>query len=197
MSTTRITTDRPDLSPVLGPLDEQQSEAVLAALAAADAQLMALLELLAEAELEFHSDGVVLEQSDSGQASIDGVVRESAGQLTFSAQLRPRNYFPTEHGVWQPGRAPLRMATDAWDVDGGVAVRFKTRVAGRPARIQQQVVELEERRFESAVAAAEAFAARCRELVEAASSRAPTVEAWRPPDEAASGPGQVTPAPSI
>ena len=86
------------------------------------------------------------------------------------------------------------MATDGWDVDGAVAVRFKTRVQGRPYTIQEQVEELEEQRYEGAVEAAEAFATRAGELAELALSREPTVEAWRPPDPAegrATAPGST------
>ena len=100
----------------------------------------------------------MLETSDLGAGLDRRVVEEPAGKITFSAQLRPRNYFPTEEGMWQPGRRPLVMATDAWDVEGGVDVRFKTRVTGRPYTIQEQVVELAETRYEGPVEAVEAFA---------------------------------------
>jgi hypothetical protein len=82
--------------------------------------------------------------------------------------------------MWTPGRPPMTMATDGWDVEGGVSVRFRTRVANRPYTIQEQVVELEERRYESALEATEAFAALCGRLAELAHSREATVEAWKP-----------------
>jgi hypothetical protein len=126
------------------------------------------------------TEGVVLTTELSGQASIDILVEEAGGKITFEAQLRPRNYFPTEEGMWTPGRPPLQMATDGWDVDGGVSVRFKTRVANRPYTIQEQVAELEEKRYGTAVEATEAFAALCAELAKLAHSREATVEAWKP-----------------
>ena len=60
------------------------------------------------------------------------------------------------------------------------------------------LLRLDTRGFERFVQA-EAFAARCGELVVAAGSRAATVEAWRPPEEAANSgaAGQITPSPSI
>jgi hypothetical protein len=198
MATTRISTDHPDLAPVLGPLGEQQRAEILALLEAADARLASVHTSLAEAdEREWRSDGIVLETAPSGQTSIDVVIEESTGKITFAAQLRPRNFFPTEAGMWQPGRPPLAMATDAWDVDGGVSIRFKTRVAGRPYTIQQQVAEIQERRYEDPLAAVEGFVAACTELAELAGSREATVDAWKPEEPAAEGPGGVAPAASI
>lgn len=181
MATNRISTDHPDLTPVLGPLDDDQRTRIVELLEGADARLSALHEtLLEQTGLTWNTDGVILETSLSGQASIDAMIEESTGKVTFSLQLRPRNYFPTEEGMWQPGRPPLVMATDAWDVDGSVEVRFKTRVAGRPYTIQEQVAEIEERRYEGAVEAVEGFAAVAEELVELALSREATVDAWKP-----------------
>ncbi len=201
MAITPIASEQLDLGVVLGVLDEDQRATIIAALAAADARLAAVHEALAaHDEREWRTDGVVLETSISGQTSLDVVVEESTGKLTFSAQLRPRNFFPTETGMWQPGRPPLRMLTDAWDVDGGVAVRFRTRVSGRPYTIQQQVEEIAEQRYDDPVAAVEAFAAVCEKLAGLALSREPTVEAWKPAEPAEQqngGPGQIEPAASI
>jgi len=201
VATTRITSEQPDLSPVLGALDEEQRVAILAALGAADARLSAVRETLAaQGERDWRTEGVVLETSISGQTSIDVVVEESTGKLSFSAQLRPRNFFPAETGMWQPGRPPLQMMTDAWDVDGGVAIRFRTRVSGRPYTIQQQVEEIAEQRYDDPRAAVEAFAAVCERLAELALSREATVEAWKPeePDEQQrGGSGEIEPAASI
>ncbi len=181
MGTTRISTEHPDLTPVFGSLDDEQRTRIVELIEAADTRLSAVRETLAERSgAQWNSDGVVLETSISGQASIDVLVEEASGKLTFSLQLRPRNYFPTEEGMWQPGRPPLVMATDAWDLEGSVDVRFKTRVAGRPYTIQEQVTELEERRYEGPVEAVEAFAALAEELSELALSREPSVEAWKP-----------------
>ena len=74
----------------------------------------------------------------------------------------------------------MRMATDAWDVEGAVNVRFKTRVATRPYTIQEQVFAIDEARYETAESAVEAFVAACEKLVELALSRDPTVAAWKP-----------------
>jgi hypothetical protein len=72
------------------------------------------------------------------------------------------------------------MATDGWDVDGGVSVRFRTRVANRPYTIQEQVVALEEQRHESPLEAVAAFVSLCERLAELVRSREATVEAWKP-----------------
>jgi hypothetical protein len=190
MATTRISTDHPDLAPVFGRLDDEQRARISEVLAEADSRLSAVVEkLAAQVETTWKAPGVVLETSPSGQASIDAIIEEAAGKLTFSLQLRPRNYFPTEMAMWQPGRPPLVMTTDAWDLEGGIDVRFKTRVQGRPYTIQERVIELEERRHETAVAAAEAFAALAEELAGLALSREPTVAAWRPEEPEQSGTG--------
>ncbi len=190
MTTWRITSfEEPNVSPVFGPLTGEQRGRILSELAQADARLASVAETLAgQGELEWRYEGVLLTIADSGQTSIDVAVEEVAGKLSFSSQLRPRNFFPTEIGMWQPGRPPLRMATDAWDVDGTVSIRFRTRVSGRPYTIQQHVVELAERRFDDPVAAAEAFGGLCSELAELALSREATVAAWRPEEPEADGP---------
>jgi hypothetical protein len=190
MATIRISTDHPDLAPVLGTLDEDRLARIAELLEAADSRLSAVHQALSEQTgSTWKTDGVVLETSISGQASIDVIVEEPAGKVTFSAQLRPRNFFPTEDTMWQPGRPPLVMATDAWDVEGGVDVRFRTRVAGRPYTIQERIVDREEQRYDDPVSAVEAFAALADELAELALSREPTVEAWRPEEPAESTPG--------
>ena len=189
MATNRISTDHPDLTPVFGTLDDDRAARVNELLEQADARLSDLLEKLAATTgTVWKSDGVVLETAVSGQASIDVLVEEAGGKVSFALQLRPRNFFPTEEEMWYPGRKPLVMATDAWDIDGSVAVRFKTRVQGRPYTIQEPVAEIEEKRYEEAVAAAEAFAARADELIELALSRDPTVEAWHPEEARVDGP---------
>ena len=142
MPTVRIT-ERPDLSPVLGELDEEQAGALTAKLATADEQLAALADTLNErGGLGFSTEGVVLEREWSGQALIKVLVENEKRNLGFGAELRPQNFFGDEDKPWQPGHPPMRMSTDAWDVAGEVSVRFKTRVGGRPYTIQEQVVEL-------------------------------------------------------
>ena len=181
MSTQRISTDNPDVSPVFGVLDDAQRARVVEQLTAADKRLAGVHDALnQQTGGGWETEGVVLETEVSGQAAIKVSIEDAKGTITFSAELRPRNFFGDEDNPWQPGRPPLVMATDAWDVEGSVDVRFKTRVSGRPYTIQEQVVELEERRHETPEAAAEAFAALCAELAELALSREPTVAAWKP-----------------
>jgi hypothetical protein len=181
MTTQRISTDDPDVSPVFGVLDDEQRGRVVEQLTAADTRLTAVHDALNEQTGGgWETEGVVLETEISGQAAIDVLIQDAKGTVTFSAQLRPRNFFGNEDNPWQPGRPPLVMATDGWDVEGSVDVRFRTRVSGRPYTIQEQVVELEEQRYVTPEAAAEAFAALCGKLAELALSREPTVAAWKP-----------------
>jgi hypothetical protein len=180
MSTHPISTEHPDLSPVFGALEGESQARVVEQLTAADRHLAGVYATLVEQPGGWQTEGVVLETEVSGQAAIKALLEDEKGSLTFSAELRPRNFFGNDASPWQPGRPPLVMATDAWDVEGSVAVRFRTRVAGRPYTIQEQVVELEERRYETPESAAEAFAAVCAELAELARSREPVVDAWRP-----------------
>jgi hypothetical protein len=177
--TTRIT-EHPDLTPVFGPLDDGERRRIFELLEEADQRMTEVHGELAAQGSTWKAEGVLLTTEVSGQASIDVLVEEERGKLSFAGQLRPKNFFPTEEGMWQPGRPPLVMATDAWDVDGAVSVRFKTRVGGRPFTIQEQVEEIGERRYESAVIAAEAFARVCSKLARLAGSREAKVEAWKP-----------------
>jgi hypothetical protein len=135
----------------------------------------------------FHSDGVVIETELSGQAMIKILVEDAKGAVTFSAELRPANFYGSEDHPWQPGRPPMVMSTDSWDVGGEVAVRFKTRVAGRPYTIQEQVFEIAEKRHETATDAVEAFVAVCAKLTDLALSRDPTLQGWKPEIPAAVG----------
>jgi len=180
MTTERIT-ENPDLSPVLGELAEDQAATLADQLEGVDARLRALAEALNEnGGVGFATDGVVLEQEWSGQALIKAMVENEKRNVTFSAELRPQNFFGDENNTWQPGRPPMVMSTDAWDVAGEVSVRFKTRVGGRPYTIQEQVVELPERRHESPGDAVEAFVAACDKLIELALSKPPKVAGWKP-----------------
>jgi hypothetical protein len=187
MAVARISTDKPDLSPVLGDLGGD-AEPLAEQLAAADAQLSGIVEPLNERGGNgFHSDGVVLETELSGQALIKILVEDAKGAVSFSAELRPANFYGSEDHPWQPGRPPMVMSTDAWDVGGEVAVRFKTRVAGRPYTIQEQVFEIAEKRHEAAKDAVAAFAAVCAKLTDLALSRDPTLQGWKPEIPAAVG----------
>jgi hypothetical protein len=180
MPTERIT-EKPDLSRVLGELEEDQAEALTEHLAGVDERLAALAERLNEAGgLGFATEGVVLEQEWSGQAMIKTLVENEKRNVSFAAELRPQNFFGDEDNPWQPGRPPMVMSTDAWDVAGEVSVRFKTRVGGRPYTIQEQVVELAENRYETAAEAVAAFVAACDKLIELARSKPPKVAGWKP-----------------
>jgi hypothetical protein len=187
MATARISTDKPDLSPVLGDLGAD-AEPLTERLAAADEKLTGIVETMNERGGNgFHSDGVVIETELSGQAMIKILVEDAKGAVTFSAELRPANFYGSEDHPWQPGRPPMVMSTDSWDVGGEVAVRFKTRVAGRPYTIQEQVFEIAEKRHETATDAVEAFVAVCAKLTDLALSRDPTLQGWKPEIPAAVG----------
>jgi hypothetical protein len=180
MAATRVT-EHPDLSPVFGELDEERAERASERLAAADERLAGVVEILNErGGVGFASDGVALEQEISGQAMIKVLVENEKRSVGFAAELRPRNFFADADHPWQPGRPPLVMATDAWDVDGAVSVRYKTRVAGRPYTILEQIVELSEQRYDTVESAVEAFVAACEQLAELALSREPTLPGWKP-----------------
>ena len=70
MPTERIT-DQPDLSPVLGELEEEQAAALTEQLTLADERITTLTEKLNEAGgVGFATEGVVLEREWSGQAMI-------------------------------------------------------------------------------------------------------------------------------
>ena len=187
MATVRISTEQPDLAPVLGELGDESAE-LTAKLATADGKLTGIVETLNERGGNgFHSDGVVLETELSGQSMIKVLVEDAKGAVTFSAELRPGNFYGDEDHPWQPGRPPMVMSTDAWDVAGEVAVRFKTRVSGRPYTIQEQVYELAEKHFETASDAVEAFVGVCSKLADLALSREPTLPGWKPEIPAAVG----------
>jgi len=180
MASERIT-GKPDLVPVLGELEDEQAAALTEQLAGADERIAALAEKLNEnGGVGFATDGIVVEQEWSGQAMIKALVENEKRNVGFAAELRPRNFFGDEDNPWQPGRPPMVMATDAWDVAGEVSVRFKTRVGGRPYTIQEQVVELAEKRHESAEEAVAAFVGTCDKLIELALSKPPKVGDWKP-----------------
>ena len=180
MTTIRIT-ERPDLSPVLGELDEEPAAQASDRLAAADAQLASVAETLNErGGVGFTTDGVVVEREISGQTMIKVLVENEKRSVVFGAELRPRNFFADPEHPWQPGRPPMVMATDAWDVEGAVSVRYKTRVSGRPFTILEQVVAIAERHYDTAESAVEAFVAACDRLAELALSREPTLPGWKP-----------------
>jgi hypothetical protein len=180
MPTDRIT-DKPDLSPVLGELEDEQAAALTEQLAGADERITTLTDKLNEVGgVGFATEGVVLEQEWSGQAMIKMLVENEKRNVGFGAELRPKNFFGDENNPWQPGRPPMVMATDAWDVAGEVSVRFKTRVGGRPYTIQEQVVELTEKRYETAEEAVAAFVEACDKLIALALSKEPKVAGWKP-----------------
>jgi len=171
-----ISSEELDLAPVFGELDEATKERVLDELRRADATLAAVRD-----ELEFEGVPLTLEQYPSGQTEVVAHLTGADGKLSFEAGLRPRNFF--SESPWHPGRPPRAMMTDAWDIDGAVRVTVRKLVGTHKYTIQETGAEIDEQRFEGPVEAATGFAAACEQLAELARSRAPTVEAWAPPDE--------------
>jgi hypothetical protein len=194
MATTRISTEQPDLTPVFGELEENAAARLTEILSGVDARIAETVGKLNEQidDAGFETDGVVLEAELSGQAMVRVHVENAKRSVTFAAELRPHNFYGDEENPWQPGRAPMVMATDGWNVDAAVSVRYKTRVQSRPYTIQEQIEEIEEERFGTAEAAAEGFAAVCEQLSELALSKEPTVAAWKPeiPEEVGGPPIQ-------
>jgi hypothetical protein len=177
----RIATDKPDLAPVLGRLEKAQSESLTEGLSETDAQVTELVGTLNErGGNEFHTDGIVLETEVSGQTMIKVLLEDAKGAVGFAAELRPKNFYGDEEHPWQPGRTPMIMDTEGWDVGGEVTVRFKTRVQGRPYTIQEQMLELADERYETAVDAVAAFREVCERLRKLALSREPTLAGWKP-----------------
>jgi hypothetical protein len=180
MATVRVS-EKPDLSPVFGELEEELTGETLAQLCAADDRLAGAVEQLNErGGIGFATEGVVLETETSGQAMLKVLVENEKRNVGFGAEIRPGNFFGDEEHPWQPGRPPMVMSTDSWDVEGGVSVRFKTRVAGRPYTIQEQVAEIAEKHYDTVESAVAAFVAACDRLAELALSREPTVAGWKP-----------------
>ena len=180
MASVRVT-ESPDLSPVFGELDDERAASVQERLAAVDEQLSALAEELNEkGGVGFATEGVLLETELSGQAMVKVLVENAKRNVSFGAEIRPANFFGDEENPWQPGQPPMKMWTETWDVEGALSVRFKTRVAGRPYTIQEQVAEIPEKRFVTIDATLKSFAAAADKLVELGRSREPTVQAWKP-----------------
>ena len=178
--TTQRITAAPDLSVVFGGLDDDAKARVAGQLEAADERLAALVGTLAErsGRTSWETSGVGLVTFESGQAMVNGVVKDPPEGLTFGVELRPRNFFEDER-PWQPGQAPRSMSTDAWDVEGEVQVRTVTRIQGRKYTVEESAAELPEQRHESVDAALAAFVAYVDELVELALSRDPVASAWQ------------------
>lgn len=180
MASIRVT-ENPDLSPVFGELDDERAASVQERLAAVDAQLSALAgELNEQGGVGFATEGVLLETELSGQAMVKVLVENAKRNVTLGAEIRPANFFGDEENPWHPGQPPMKMWTETWDVEGALSVRFKTRVAGRPYTIQEQMVEIPDKRFVTIDATLKAFAAAADKLVELARSREPTLQAWKP-----------------
>jgi hypothetical protein len=174
-------TEKPDLSPVLGEVEDAHANTLSEDLAETDAQLAELADTLNErGGNEFHTDGIVLESELSGQTMIKVLLEDAKGSVGFAAELRPKNFYGDEEHPWQPGRPPMVMDTEAWDVGGEVTVRFKTRVQGRPYTIQEQVLEIADERHETAEEAVAAFRAVCERLIGLALSNEPTLQGWKP-----------------
>lgn len=188
MTASRISEEKPDLFPVLGELDEEQAARLQNELAAADESLTGIAATLDERGGNgFHSEGVLLEQEVSGQALVRVLLEDAKGAVGFAAELRPKNFYADGGDPWQPGRPPMVMDTSGWDVGGEVTVRYRTRVGGRPYTIQEQVLELEEERYDSPEEAVAAFAGVCERLGELALGRDPTLAGWKPETPASVG----------
>jgi hypothetical protein len=186
---TRIT-ESPDLGTVLGERDEEQGSRVREQLEAADARLDGLRDELSERSgRSWETTGVSLQTYESGQAMLTGVVNDPEEGITFTVELRPRNFFD-EARPWRPGEPPRSMNTDAWDVEGEVKVRTVTRIQGRKYTVEESAAELPERRHDTLDAAVAAFGSYVDQLVELALSRDPVAASWQSDvgeDESSSG----------
>ena len=175
-TSTPVTAEDLDLTPVFGELDEATKGEVLESLRRGDAALRA-----AAKELKLNAEPLTLSTYPSGQAELTSTARGEEGKLTFEAALRPRNFF-SEHNPWRPGQPPRPMQTDAWDVEGAVNVMVRRLVGQHKYTIQETPEELAASRYESAPEAAAALAAYCERLAELMRSREATVAAWAEPD---------------
>jgi hypothetical protein len=185
--TTRITED-PDLGIVFGDLADGDKTRVRGQLESADARLRELCETLGErsGRKTWETTGISLQTFDSGQAMITGVVSDPEEGLTFSVELRPKNFFDEER-PWRPGEAPRPMSTDGWDVEGEVKVMTVTRIQGRKYTVQESAAELPEQRHDTLDAAVGALATYTDELIELALSRDPVAASWQSEQEDAGG----------
>ena len=120
-------TERPDLAPILGELDEGAADKLLDDLRRADAKLASTTdELNARGGADFATEGSRAGERDLRADDGQGLLVENAkGSVGFSAELRPRNFYGDEQNPWQPGRPPMRMATDAWDLLRALSKRLQ------------------------------------------------------------------------
>jgi len=184
--TTRIS-ENPDLTAVFGELDDDRKASIKEQLEAADKRLAELRDTLNERSgREWDTTGVSLETYDSGQAMVTAIVKDEAEGITFTAELRPGNFFDDTR-PWRPGEPPRAMATDAWDVEGEVQVMTQTRVQGRKYTVQESAAELPEQRHETPETAVSALATYVDELCELALSRDPVAKSWQSDGEDAAG----------
>src|SRR5262245_27026439 len=182
----------PDISLVLGELDDEQRAGLQEQLDAVGARLDELTSTLTErsGRDSWTTKGVHVEVYDSGQAMIKGVVEDTEEEMEFNVELRPSNFFD-EARPWRPGEPPRHMQTGSWNVEGEALVMRVAKVSGRKYTIQETAAELEEQTFDSPDEAVAAFARYVDDLAELALSRDPTTEAWQsdvdeygaPPDE--------------
>jgi hypothetical protein len=185
--TTRITDD-PDLSGVLGELDDAAKARIREQLESADSRLAELHGTLSErsGRSSWETTGISLQTFDSGQAMITGVVTDPEEGLTFTVELRPRNFFDEER-PWRPDEPPRAMVTDAWDVEGEVQVMTVTRIQGRKYTVQESAAELSEQRHETPEAAVAALVSYADDLIELALSRDPVAASWQSEQEEGEG----------
>src|SRR5579871_1489998 len=98
MASARISTDKPDLSPVFGELDDDAAAKLGEILAGADARITGTVEKLNEqvADAGFTTEGVILDTELSGQAMIHVLFENTKRSVTFTAELRPHNFYGDE-----------------------------------------------------------------------------------------------------
>src|SRR5262245_44452599 len=109
---TETTDAKPDISLVLGQLDDEQRAAIQEQLDAVDAKLADVTAKLADrsGRESWTTTGVHVEVYDSGQAMIKAVVQDGEVEMEFNVELRPGNFFD-EARPWRPGEPPRHMET--------------------------------------------------------------------------------------
>ena len=167
MESTRITSERPNLGPVFGPVSAEQNERLISTLQRVEERLFAFRDAVAT-EGRWHCQGITLDTYPSGQASITGYVENEDG-LTFGIELAPENFY--DGPVWRAGDAPTVMSHEAWDVCG--------EVWATPDRYgNTAVAEVPSRRYADPEDACDGLIAACARLEELAHTRPLTNDAW-------------------
>jgi hypothetical protein len=109
---TRVTTKRPDLSPVFGPLSTEENESLISILGRAEQCLLAFHDSVAAEGGSWHCRGITLDTYPSGQASISGTWRARTG-LPSGSNSRPRTSGTARRGspVAHPGSCRMTPGT--------------------------------------------------------------------------------------